>query len=79
MEDAFSVPFILSCFTFNVVVVVELQGDCILSFPFPAETNVLVPVFSQSTDVVVVNIVVFKFPILRFHSREKAEIKMETF
>ena len=28
--------------------------DCILSFLFPAETDVLVPVFSQSTDVVVV-------------------------
>ena len=31
---------------------------------FPAETDVLVPVFSQSTDVVVVNfVVVLKFPI----------------
>ena len=29
--------------------------DCILSFLFPAETDVLVPVLSQSTDVVVVN------------------------
>ena len=37
--------------------------DCILSFFFPAETDVLVPVFSQSTDVVVVNfVVVLKFP-----------------
>ena len=39
--------------------------DCILSFLFPAETDVLVPVFSQSTDVVVVNfVVVLKFPIM---------------
>ena len=36
-----------------------------LKFPFPAETDVLVAVFSQSTDVVVVNfVVVLKFPIL---------------
>ena len=36
---------------------------CILSFLFPAETDVLVPVLSQSTDVVVVNfVVVLKFP-----------------
>ena len=48
-------------FTFTVVVV-DLSTDCILSFLFPAETDVLVPVFSQSTDVVVVNfIVVLKF------------------
>ena len=34
------------------------------SFLFPAETDVLVPVYSQSTDVVVVNfVVVLKFPI----------------
>ena len=52
-------------FTFSVVVVVvDLPTDCILSFLFPAETDVLVPVFSQSTDVVVVNFVaVLKFPI----------------
>ena len=50
-------------FTFSVVVV-DLPTDCILSFLFPAETDVLVPVFSQSTDVVVVNfVVVLKFPI----------------
>ena len=49
-------------FTFSVVVV-DLPTDCILSFLFPAETDVLVPVFSQSTDVVVVNfVVVLKFP-----------------
>ena len=41
-------------FTFSVVVV-DLPTDCILSFLFPAETDVLVPVFSQSSDVVVVN------------------------
>ena len=59
-----------SLFTFSVVVVVvvvvDLPIDCILSFLFPAETDVLVPVFSQSTDVVVVNfVVVLKFPILK--------------
>ena len=49
-------------FTFSVVVV-DLPTDCILSFLFPAETDVLVPVFSHSTDVVVVNFdVVLKFP-----------------
>ena len=45
-------------------VVVGLPTDCILSFPFPAETDVLVPVFSQSTDVVVMNFVVD----LKFHN-----------
>ena len=50
-------------FTFSVVVVVDLPIDCILSFLFPAETDVLVPVLYQSTDVVVVNfVVVLKFP-----------------
>ena len=49
-------------FTFSVVVV-DLRTVCILTFLFPAETDVLVPVFSQSTDVVVVNfVVVLKFP-----------------
>ena len=39
--------------------------DCILSFLSPAETDDLVPVFSQSTDVVVVNfVVVLKLPII---------------
>ena len=51
-----------SVFTFSVVVV-DLPTDRILTFLFPAETDVLVPVFSQSTDVVVVNfVVVLKFP-----------------
>ena len=51
-------------FTFSVVVV-ELPTDYILSFLFAAETDVLVPVFSQSTDVVVVNFVmVLKFPVV---------------
>ena len=51
-----------SVFTFSVVAV-DLPTDCILTFLFPAKTDVLVPVFSQSTDVVVVNFVVFlKFP-----------------
>ena len=45
------------------VVVVDLPTDYILIVLFPAETDVLVPVFSQSTDVVVVNlVVVLKFP-----------------
>ena len=49
-------------FTFSVVVV-DLPTDSILSFLFPAETDVLVPVFSQSTDVVVVSfVVILKFP-----------------
>ena len=61
----YSFTFVLSfVFTFSVVVV-DLPTDCILSFLFPAETDVLVPVFSQSTDVVVVNfVVVLKFPIV---------------
>ena len=51
-----------SVFTFSVVVV-DLPTDRILTFLFPAETDVLVPVFSQWTDVVVVNfVVVLKFP-----------------
>ena len=50
-------------FTFSAVVV--LPTDCILSFLFPAETRVLVPVLSRSRDVVVVNfVVVLKFPII---------------
>ena len=48
-------------FAFSVVVV-DLPTDCILSILFPAETDVLVPVFSQSIDVVVV---VLKFPSAR--------------
>ena len=49
-------------FTFSVVVV-DLPTDCILSFLFPAETDVLFPLFSRSTDVVVVKFVeVLKFP-----------------
>ena len=51
-----------SVFTFSVVVV-DLPTDRILTFLFPAETDGLVPVFSQATDVVVVNfVVVLKFP-----------------
>ena len=60
-------------FTFSVVVV-DLPTDCILSFLFPAETDVLVPVLSWSTDVVVVNfVVVLKFPI----TFSKLELIME--
>ena len=52
-------------FTFSVVVV-ALPTDCISSFLFAAETDVLVPVFSQSTDVVVVNFVMVpKFPVVQ--------------
>ena len=51
-------------FTFSVIIV-DLTTDCILSFLFPAKTDVLVPVFSQSTDIVVINfVVVLKFPII---------------
>ena len=38
-------------FTFRVVVV-DLPTDCILSFPFPAESDVLLPVLSHLRDVV---------------------------
>ena len=52
-------------FTFSVVVV-DLPTDCILSFLFAAETDVLVQVSSQSTAVVVMNfVVVLKFPIVQ--------------
>ena len=49
-DDHHSFTFV---FTFSAVIV-DLPTDCILSFLFHAETDVLVPVFSQSTDVVVV-------------------------
>ena len=55
---------------FYICVYIQLRRrrpltDCILSFLFSAETDVLVPIFSQSTDVVVVNfVVVLKFPNL---------------
>ena len=53
-----------SVFTFSVAVV-DLPTDRILTYLFLAETDVLVPVFSQSTDVVVVSfVVVLKFPNL---------------
>ena len=52
-------------FTFSVVVV-DLPTDYILSFLFAAETDVLFPAFSHSTDVVVVNfVVVLKFPVVQ--------------
>ena len=54
-------------FTFSVVVV-ALPTDCISNFLFAAEKKVLVPVFSQSTDVVVVVVnfvVVLKFPVVQ--------------
>ena len=71
LKDAITTNFVANehhsftlVFTFSVVVV-DLPTDCILSFLFPAETDVLVPVLSRSTDVVVVNfVVVLKFPII---------------
>ena len=70
LKDAIAKNFVVNehhsftfVFTFSGVVV-DLPADCILSFLFPTETDVLVPVFSHSTDVVVVNfVVVLKFPI----------------
>ena len=54
-----------SQFYICVYIAVDLPTDCILSFLFPAETDILVPVFSQSTDAVVMNFVmVLKFPII---------------
>ena len=51
-------------FTFSVAVV-HLPTDRILTYLFRDETDVLVSVFSQSTDVVVVSfVVVLKFPIV---------------
>ena len=52
---------VLHLFTFSVVVV-DLPTEWMLSFLFPTETDVLIPVFSQSTDVVVVNFVVILVP-----------------
>ena len=60
---------VYSLFTFSAVVV--LPSDYISSFLFSAETDVLVPVLSRSTDVVVVNfVVVLKFPIMIFRLRQ---------
>ena len=61
-------------FTFSVVVV-DLPTDCILSFLFPAETDV--PVFCQSTDVVVVNfVVILKFPNVMTMKKKKMMMMM---
>ena len=73
MKDAVEKNFVAnehhsftSVFTFSVVIV-DLPTECILTFLFPAETDVLVAVFSQSTDVDVVNfVVVLKFPIFQY-------------
>ena len=68
MKDAIAKNFVATehhSFTsvFTLSVVVDLPTDRILTFLFPAETDVLIPVFSQSTDVIVVNfVVVLKFP-----------------
>ena len=52
-------------FIFSVLVV-DLPTDGILSFLFAAETDVLVQVFFQSTDVVVINfVVVLKFSVVQ--------------
>ena len=61
-------------FTFSVAVV-DLPTDCILSFLFPAKTDVLVPVFSQSTDVVVVNFVVNFVVVLKFPNRKLKQLR----
>ena len=54
--------------TFSIVVV-DLPTDCIWSFLFPAENDILVPVFSQSTEVVVANfVVILKFPNIWCHT-----------
>ena len=59
-------------FTFMSVIIIDLPTDRILSFLFPAETDVPVPVFSQSTEVVVVNfVVVLKFPIVLLETPTK--------
>ena len=69
-------------FTLSVVVL-DLQTDCVLSFLFPAETDVLVPVFSQSTDVVVVNFVVvhvqYTFLYISLRSLDHYGVKMPNF
>ena len=66
-------------FTFSVVVV-DLPTDCILSFLFAAETDVLVPVFSQSTDVVVMNfVVVLKFPVVQHATTIVSQISWPVF
>ena len=72
LNDAISKNFVANehhsftfVFTFSVVVV-DLPTDCIFSFLFASKTDVLVPVFSQSTDVVFVNFaVVLKFPVVQ--------------
>ena len=71
LKDAFAKIFVANehhsfTFVFTFSGVVDLLADCILSILFPAETDVLVPVLSQSTDVVVVNfVVVLKFPNMK--------------
>ena len=65
LKDAIAKKLWWEKFMFTFSVVVDLPTDCILSFFFffHAETDVLVPVLSQSTDVLVVNFaVVLKFP-----------------
>ena len=71
MKDAIAKNFVAnehhsftSVFTFSVVVV-DLPTDCILSFLFPTETDVLVPVFPVNNIVVVNFVVVLKFPYKR--------------
>ena len=59
-HHSFTFVFIFS------VLVVDLPTDGILSFLFAAETDVLVQVFFQSTDVVVINfVVVLKFFVVQ--------------
>ena len=72
LKDAIAKNFVANehhSFTFVFifsVLVVDLPTDGILSFLFAAETDVLVQVFFQSTDVVVINfVVVLKFPVVQ--------------
>ena len=58
----------------------RLTDRCILSFLFAAETDVLVPVFSRSTDVVVVNFVVVpKFPVVQHATTIVCQISWPVF
>ena len=62
----------------HCVVVVELPTNCIfISFLFAAETDALVPVFSQSTDVVVVNWPVFVFAFFFFARVRVLAVKLQ--
>ena len=68
LKDATAKNFVANVLT-NITILHlclhSVAADCILSIFFPTETDVLVPAFSQSTDVAVVNFfVVLKFSIM---------------